>query len=393
MKSNRFIPLSVPNLTGKELQYVTKVIEEQWVSTAGSSITQFESKLAKYVGVEEACACQSGTAGLHLCLVHFGVKDGDVVLVPTLTFIATINAIMYQRATPVFFDCDDNLCINVEQIKKYIENDCTYDGEVLRQKSSNQVVKAIIPVHIFGDTCQMDSIMEIAKKYNLVVIEDATESLGTKFANGRFRDMYTGTVGDAGVFSFNGNKIITTGGGGMVVSKDNKLIEHIKYLSQQSKDDTLYFIHNEVGYNYRMTNVQAALGIAQLERLDEFIKIKHENYNLYCELLNDCKLGKMMKFSCGSNANYWFYSFCLNEENADIRDAMLKYLESNGIQARPIWTLNHKQKPFAECHVLSTDIAENYYNRILNIPCSSNLTSEDIYSVCSAIMDFAKQYS
>lgn len=388
MENKRFIPLSVPNITGNELKYVTEAMEAQWVSTAGASITKFEKKLASYVNLNDACACQSGTAGLHLCLVHFGIGEGDIVLVPTLTFIASINAIMYEKAKPVFFDCDDHLCIDVDQIRSYIENECTYDGEKLVDKVSGSVVKAIMPVHIFGDVCKMDELMEIAKKYGLIVIEDATEALGTKFSEGKYKGEFAGTVGDAGVFSFNGNKIITTGGGGMVVSQDSNVINHIRYLSQQSKDDMLYFIHNEIGYNYRMTNIQAAMGIGQMERLDEFITTKKQNYELYTELLKECGIGKILKFRDDSNSNYWFYSFYLNEDKKELRDKMIHELADKGIQVRPIWKLNHTQKPFENYYALSTKNAENYYDRIINLPCSSSLESEDVKYVCECILSF-----
>jgi perosamine synthetase len=385
---DKFIPLSVPNLTGNELKYVTEAVESQWVSTAGASITKFEDKLASYLEIENACACQSGTAGLHLCLVHFGIGQGDIVLVPTLTFIATINAVMYEKAKPVFFDCDDQLCINVNQIKGYLENDCFFDGISLYDKQSGSKVKAIIPVHIFGDTCQMDELMELAEKYHLIVIEDATESLGTKFSVGKYKDQYTGTIGDAGVFSFNGNKIITTGGGGMIVARDNNVVKHLRYLSQQSKDDTLYFIHNEIGYNYRMTNIQAALGIGQIEKLDEFIATKKKNYELYCQLLKGSKLGKMLNFRAGENANYWFYSFYLRQDEKILRDEIIQYLEEKGIQVRPIWKLNHTQKPFIKYRALSTNKAENYYSRVINLPCSSNLSSDEVKYICKCLIEY-----
>lgn len=388
MENRNFIPLSVPNITGNELKYVTEAVETQWVSTAGASITEFEKKLASYINLNDACACQSGTAGLHLCLVHFGIGENDIVLVPTLTFIATINAVLYEKAKPVFFDCDDHLCINIAQIKYYIENECYFDGKVLYEKKSSLTVKAIIPVHVFGDACQMDELMEIAEKYHLIVIEDATESLGTTFLDGKYKGQYTGTIGNAGVFSFNGNKLITTGGGGMIVSRDSNVIEHTRYLSQQSKDDTLYFIHNEIGYNYRMTNIQAALGIGQMEKIDEFISIKKQNYDIYCKMLKDCNLGKILKFRVGSNANYWFYSFCLEEDKKGLRDEIILYMANKGIQVRPIWKLNHTQKPFMEYRALSTSNAENFYSKIINLPCSSNLKSEDIKYVCESLVSF-----
>lgn len=386
--NNKFIPLSVPNIRGNELDYVTKVINEEWVSTAGNSIVEFEKKFSDYLNISFACACQSGTSGLHLCLRHYNIGTNDVVLVPTLTFIATINAVTYQNARPVFFDCDEHLCINVEQVRHYVDHECYFSDSVLYDKQLGLPVKAIIPVHVFGDTCQIQSLMEIAEQYNLIVIEDATESLGTRFQDGKYKNKYTGTVGHSGVFSFNGNKIITTGGGGMIVSHDQKAIEHMRYLSQQSKDDAVYFVHNEIGYNYRMTNIQAALGLGQLEQLNSFIESKRNNYKLYKELLMNCTYGKLLNFYANMDANYWFYSFAINSSSASIRDNLIKYLNDNRIQARPIWKLNHTQKPFLNFKSMQCPNADLYYNQIVNLPCSSNLTPDDVKIVCDVLMAF-----
>lgn len=386
--NEKLIPLSVPNISGNELAYVTEAVRTEWVSTAGGSIVDFEEQFAAYLGVAHSCACQSGTAGLHLCLRHYGIGQGDIVIVPTLTFIATINAVSYQMATPVFFDCDDHLCIDVDQVRAYLEQECTFKGGQLRENQSGAVVKAIIPVHVFGDTCQMDTLMDLAGKFGLVVIEDATESLGTRFPTGRYQDLHTGTVGHAGVFSFNGNKIITTGGGGMIVSHDQTAIRHMQYLSQQAKDDVLYFVHNEVGFNYRMTNLQAALGLGQLERLDEFIETKRRNYKLYQALLADCPFGGILPFYAGDRTNYWFYSFAFNEPSADNRDALIQHLNQNRIQARPVWKLNHTQKPFANFRAMPSPKAAQYYDRIVNLPCSSNLCEADVHTVCETLLAF-----
>lgn len=388
---SKFIPLSVPNLSGNELEYVTDAVKTEWVSSAGSAIVEFEKNFAAYTGTESACACQSGTAGLHLCLRHFGITPNDIVIVPTLTFIATINAVMYQFARPVFIDCDEHLCIDVAQIKEYIENNCEFDGDKLFDVKQKACVKAIIPVHVFGETCDMDGIMELAGKYHLVVIEDATESLGTKFESGSNKGKHTGTVGHAGVCSFNGNKIITTGGGGMIVSHDADAMKHMRYLSQQAKDDLVYFVHNEVGYNYRMTNLQAALGLAQLEQLDMFIETKRKNFIHYREKLGKCKFGQLLPFKSISDSNCWFYSFCLTEESAETRDDIIEYMSKAGIQTRPVWKLNHLQEPFLEYFAMPCGHAQAWYNRIINLPCSTNLTSDDVDTVCEALLQYPLQ--
>lgn len=382
------ICLSVPNFRGNERKYVDEAIDSEWVSTAGSFIGRFEEAMAERLDVPQACACQSGTAGLHLCLRHFGVGPEDIVLVPTLTFIAVINAVMYQYAEPVFFDCDENLCIDVGQVEAYLSRECRIEGDRTVEIASGKTVKAIIPVHVFGDHCDMDRIMDLAEKYHLVVVEDATESVGGHFARGRYTGKSTGTVGHAGVLSFNGNKIITTGGGGMVISNDAKAVEHMRYLSQQAKDDALYFVHEEYGYNYRMTNLQAALGLAQLEELDGFLAVKRRNFSLYCKKLAGCGYGHMQPFAAGDSSNLWFFSFVLNEPDAGKRDKLIQYLNEKKIQSRPIWKLNHTQTPFLKFRHMDCSRAERFYDSVVNIPCGTNLTEEQLDRVCRALLEF-----
>lgn len=386
--SGEWICLSTPNFRGNERKYVDEAVDAEWVSTAGPFIGRFEEAMASYLSVPQTCACQSGTAGLHLCLRHFGVTAGDLVLVPTLTFIATVNAVLYQSAEPVFFDCDDHICLDAEQVASYLENECRLEGGRTVEIASGRTVKAMIPVHVFGDHCDMDRLADLAERYRLTVIEDATESLGGVFSRGRYKGRPTGTAGHAGVLSFNGNKIITTGGGGMVVSSDAAAVEHMRYLSQQAKDDAVYFVHEEWGYNYRMTNLQAALGLAQLEQLDAFLEIKRRNYALYQEKLADCGYGALLPFGSGEGSNHWFYSFALREADGAKRDRLLRHLNDRGIQARPIWKLNHTQTPFRKYRAMDCRRAEDFYGRVVNIPCGTNLTREQLERVCGALLDF-----
>lgn len=381
------ICLSVPNFQGNEKAYVNEAIDAEWVSTAGAFIGRFEEEMARKLGAAQACACQSGTAGLHLCLRHFGVAAGDLVLTPTLTFIATINAVLYQSAEPVFFDCDEHMCINVDQVEEYLARECRMEGDKTVEIASGKTVKAVIPVHVFGDHCDMARLMQLAERYHLIVIEDATESLGGTFAQKEYLGRHTGTVGHAGVLSFNGNKIITTGGGGMVLSNDEAAIEHMRYLSQQAKDDAVYFIHEEYGYNYRMTNLQAALGLAQLEELDAFLEIKRRNHRLYSEKLAGCEYGKLLPFSCGTT-NCWFYSFALNRPDAERRDRLIRYLNERNIQVRPIWKLNHLQKPFRQYRAMDCKNAIRFYDSVINLPCGTSLTEEQQDRVCAALLEF-----
>ena len=374
---DKFIPLSVPNRKGNEIKYVEKALKDEWVSTAGSFIVEFENNIKNYTKSNYAIACQSGTAGIHLSLLALNINKDNEVIVPTLTFIAAVNPIKYVGAELIFMDCDDSLCLDSKKLKQFCEEECIFIDNKLINKRTNKHIAAIIVVHIFGNMANMEEIMEICKQYNLKVIEDATESLGTFYKEGKYKGKYAGTIGDIGIYSFNGNKIITTGGGGMVVCNNEAIANKIKYLSTQAKDDELYFIHNEIGYNYRMTNLQASVGLAQLERLEEFINIKAKNYNFYNE--NQINL---LKFNEKCRVNYWFYSYL-----TDKRDILIKELQKNKIQTRPIWKLIHTLQPYKHCQCYKIEKAIYYYDKVLNIPCSSNLSFEDILYVCKKIKE------
>lgn len=305
---SRFVPLSIPNFEGNEKKYVDEAVEQGWVSTGGAFITKLEEQMAEFLHTHTVAACQSGTAGLHLALINCGVEPGDMVIVPTLTFIAAVNPVKYQFAEPVFMDCDDSLCMDPVKLEAFCEEECEMQEEKLIHKESGKHVKAVVVVHVFGNFADMEAIMRTAKKYNLIVIEDSTEALGTYYTEGEYKGKYAGTIGDYGAYSFNGNKIITTGGGGAITANTSGVVEHVKYLSTQAKDDPHYYIHNEVGYNYRMTNLQAALGVAQMEELPEFIERKHKNYDLYKKLFEGYEFGKLLSFREGTYSNQWFYS-------------------------------------------------------------------------------------
>lgn len=372
---NKFIPLSVPNMKGNELKYVTQAVETEWVSTAGPYITEFEKKIAEYVKTGGAVACQSGTAGLHLALQVSGVKQGDEVLVSTLTFVAAVNPVKYLGAEPVFMDCDDSLTMDVEKLQSFCKEECELTEFGLMNKRTGRVIKAVVVVHVFGNLADMESIMDIAEKYHLQVIEDATEALGSYYLLGRYAGKYAGTIGDVGVYSFNGNKIITTGGGGMIVSNHTDRLEKCRSLSTQAKRDTLYFDHEDIGYNYRMTNLQAALGLGQLEQLEKFIAVKKENYEEYQK--NGIAL---LAFKEEIRPNYWFYSYL-----TDKRDKLIKGLEERRIQTRPVWKLIHTLEMYQDCQTYRIEKALWYYDRIVNIPCSSNLAKEDVIRVAVSI--------
>lgn len=383
--NNKFIPLSVPNLKGKELEYVTHAVETEWVSTGGPYVNEFEKRIADYVKCKGAVSCQNGTAGLHIALEVSGVTKDNEVIVPTLTFIAAINPIKYIGAEPIFMDCDDSLCMDVNKLKDFCEKECDFKEGKLINKSTNKHIKALVVVHVFGNMASMEEILDIAHKYNLKVIEDATEAIGTYYLEGKYKDKYAGTMGDIGVYSFNGNKIITTGGGGMIVSDNGDLLRKAKHLTTQAKSDELYYTHDEIGYNYRMTNLQAALGLAQLEQLEQFIKIKKCNYEFYKNEVKKIPGLKILDFKSNIRPNYWFYALYLEEEYMLNRDEIIKYLASKKVQVRPIWGLISNQKPYEQSQKYKITKAIKYLENVINIPCSSNLTKKDIEYVIACL--------
>lgn len=386
---NKKIPLSVPNFQGNELKYVTSAVEAGWVSTGGAYVNQFERKIAEYLGVEQAVACQSGTAGIHLALRLTGVQPGDEVIVPTLTFIAAVNPVKYCGAEPIFMDCDDTLNMDLDKLSYFCETECQLTEQGLLNRKTKRKIKAIVIVHVFGNMADMEKLMLIANKYRLKVVEDATEALGTRYTYGKYSGKYAGTIGDFGVYSFNGNKIITTGGGGMLVGKDRTLIEKAKYLSTQAKDDELYYIHHEIGYNYRMTNLQAALGVAQLEQLENFIQTKSQNYKLYQEGIENIEGLSLLPFHSGTRPNYWFYSLVVEKEQygLDIHNLMQAFAVQH-IQTRPIWGLIHQQKPYTKNQTYAISKAKEYCQKVLNLPCSTNLTPDEVNEILECLKDF-----
>lgn len=383
---SRFIPLSIPNFEGNERKYVDDAIDQGWVSTGGAYISKLEQMMAEYLHTDNVAACQSGTAALHLALIGCDVKPGDMVIVPTLTFIAAVNPVKYQFADPIFMDCDDSLCMNPVKLRKFCAEECELEGGKLIHKSTGKVIKAVIVVHVFGNMADMEEIMNIADEYCLKIIEDATEALGSRFSEGKYAGKYAGTIGDYGAYSFNGNKIITTGGGGAITARDPKEVDHIRYLSTQAKNDPHYYIHDEVGYNYRMTNIQAALGVAQMEELSEFVERKNRNYDLYKQLFEAVEHVRLLDFREGTYSNKWFYSLELDMDylKCSLRDVITN-LQDKGVQTRAIWGLIHEQKPYKDSIVYGMEKAPYYSSCILNIPCSTQITEEEIRIVVDEI--------
>lgn len=385
-----FIPLSVPNFGEKEAAYAAEAITSGWVSTSGGKVTEFEQAFAAYVGMPRAVAANSGTSALHLAAMAAGIGPGDEVLVPTLTFIAAVNpTTRYVGAQPVFLGCDDSLCLDPAAVEDFCVTRCELRDGKLINKATGAHVKAMVVVHVFGNMADLPRLMELAARYHLVVIEDATEALGTRYTSGPYAGRFAGTIGDIGCYSFNGNKIITTGAGGMVVSRRPDWADACKHRSTQAKADLLQFLHDEVGYNYRMTNVQACLGLAQLERLEEFIRVKEARYAQYKAALDGVKGLRILPFRTDcTRPNLWFFSLYLKDAALD-RDALIEALQAQGIQTRPVWALIHEQADYPRNEAYHLENAEDYRRYIVNLPCSTNLSEADCQRVIDAVLALA----
>lgn len=393
-KNNNAIPLSVPSINGNEWKYVKECLDTEWVSSAGKYVNKFEEAICEYTGARHAVAVVNGTAALHTSLIVAGVKPDDEVIVPTLTFISPINTVKYVNAHPVFMDSDKYYNIDADKTIEFINNETELRKDeksgdwFTYNKKTDRRMSAIIPVHIYGNACDLSELVKICKQRNIKIIEDATESLGTHYTNGNFEKKYTGTIGDIGCYSFNGNKIITTGGGGMIVTDNKKYAEKSRYLTTQAKDDSLKYIHEDIGFNYRLTNIQAAMGVAQLEKLPEYIEKKKENYKYYKQEINNINGLHLPEVPDYANQNHWFYTLQINDKKyGKNRDQLMEYLQKKGIQTRPVWELNHRQKPYNQYQNYKIEKAKNLIGKTLCIPCSVSLTKEDIDLITNTIKE------
>jgi aminotransferase in exopolysaccharide biosynthesis len=382
IKDDKFIPLSVPSIKGNAWKYVKECLDTEWVSSAGKYVDKFEEDICKFTGAKYAVACVNGTAALHVALRLVEVITGDEVIVPTLTFIAPVNAVKYLEAEPIFMDCDEFFNLNVQKTTQFIKDETEFKNGFSINKRSGKIIKAIIPVHMYGNAVDLEILLPLCIERNIKIVEDATESLGTFYLKGVFKDRFTGTVGDLGCYSFNGNKMITTGGGGMIVTDNVEYAKKAKYLTTQAKDDEVRYIHNEIGYNYRLTNIQAALGVAQLEQLPHYLKIKHGNYNLYKKGIDEIQGLHLAEIPAYASSNHWMYQLLIDKRvYGKNKEELMQYLFENKIQSRPIWYLNHLQKPYKDCQTYKIEKADKLLEKTLNIPCSVNLKEEDIYRV------------
>ncbi|MQF67076.1 LegC family aminotransferase [SAR202 cluster bacterium AD-802-F09_MRT_200m] len=376
------IPLSVPHIAGNEWKYVKECLDTNWVSSVGSFVDRFEAAMAEYVGTKHAVATINGTAALHTALMAVGVEPDQEVLVSTLTFVAPVNAIRYLGAWPVFMDSDPMYWqMDPEKVETFLKKECRWQNGSLVNMTSGRRVVAILPVHILGYPCDMTPIMELAKNYGLTVVEDATESLGASY-EGRM----VGRLGDIACFSFNGNKIITTGGGGMIVTDNQEWAERARYLSTQAKDDPVEYIHNEIGYNYRLTNIQAAMGVAQLEQLPEFISKKRAIAGTYLETFQEWEEITLVPTRPNTEPVHWLYTILLSRNTTvDQRKALVSDLNRNGIGARPLWHPIHGLPPYANCQAYSIEHADQLHARGVSLPSSVGLTDGDQERTVAAV--------
>jgi len=377
------IPLSEPVMAGNEWKYVKECIDTAWVSSAGKFVDTFAEKFAEYLEMPYAIPVASGTAGLHISLITLGLKPDEEVLVPTLTFVATANVVVYCNAHPVFMDVEeDTLGLDPRKVEYFLNQECHWKNGCLINKSTNRKVRGIIPVHLYGHSVDMSLILELASKYNLFIVEDATEALCSKY-----KDQFVGTFGETGAFSFNGNKLITTGGGGMVVTKNADLAEHIRFLTTQAKKGSGYY-HTEIGYNYRLTNVQAAIGLAQLEKVDEFLAKRRAIAHYYQRTLED-----VPGITVGGEAewawsNYWLSWILVEEDYGRSKDELLKELNDKNIVAREFFIPLHTLPPYQSYQAYRVSKALEIYNKGINIPSHPTLEKEDLEFVTETIKNF-----
>ena len=369
--------LSGPNIAGNEWKYVKECLDTGWVSSVGSYVTKFENMLAEFTGCKYGVATSNGTAALHIALLMAGVKRDDYVIAPNVTFVASINSIKYTGADPILIDVDEETWqMDLDLLEEFLENETDEkNGEIFYVKDG-RTIRAILPVHVLGNICNLDRLIELAKKYNLPIVEDATESLGSYY-----KGKHSGSFGIMGCFSFNGNKIITTGGGGMIVTNDEALAKKAKHITTQAKSDPFEYVHDEVGYNYRLVNVLAAMGVGQMELLPSFIKRKKEIDAFYKKQLNGTGDIAFQKVEPGVDSNLWLFTI-----KTDKQKEILKVLNDNEMQARPFWVPMNQLKMYKDDIYYTKEDRSNFiYQRCLSIPCSTNIKDEEMSAVAEKI--------
>jgi aminotransferase in exopolysaccharide biosynthesis len=358
-----FIALHEPCFLGNEKKYLGECIDSTFVSSVGKFVDRFEIEFAKYVGSKYAVACVNGTAALHAALYVAGVSEGDEVLTQALSFVATSNAIRYCGAKPVFLDVDNNtLGLSAEALKRFLEQHCEVVDDVCKNRLSNKTIKACVPMHTFGHPCEIDTIAKLCKEWHITLVEDSAESLGSSY-----KGKHTGTFGTMGVFSFNGNKIITSGGGGVIVTDDTAVAKELKHITTTAKVPHKWeYVHDEIGFNYRMPNINAALLVAQMEQLERFLEDKRTlatEYETFFKNFDDIAFIKEPK---DAKSNYWLNAIIL--QNREKRDAFLEYSNAHGVMSRPVWRLLSELEMFQDCYNDGLENSKYLQERVVNIP-------------------------
>ena len=375
------IPLSLPNLAGREWEYVKQCLNTGWISTAGSFVDRFEGEFAQYLGVGSAVSVVNGTAALHIALPWLGAEHNDLVIMPNVPFVASANAISYTGASPLLIDIDqDSWQMDLDLLENFLSTDCKLDrsGTLVHRETSRKI-SALMIVHVQGNICDMDRLLAICNDYKLPVLEDAAEALGAKY-----RGQYAGTLGDVGCFSFNGNKIMSTGGGGMIISRDSEYLKRAKHLTTTAKRDGLTYFHDEVGYNYRLVNVLAALGVAQLEQLDGFIASKINTAAYYRDNLKGIGDIGFQLVQDRVESNEWLFTITTSS-----MQKLLDYLNANGVMSRPFWIpMNQLPMYSNNLYISHSDVSASVHATALSIPCSTNILESDLKKVVSTIKMF-----
>lgn len=376
------IPLHEPHLAGNEWRYVRDCLDTGWVSSVGTYVDRFEAELAKRCWVQHGVATSSGTAALHVALLVAGVEAEDEVLVSTLSFIAPANAIRYVGAHPVFIDADPKYWqMDVSRLEEFLRTRCTLSDGALVNRATGRRVRAILPVHVMGHPVDLDAIYEIARHYGLVVLEDAAEGMGADY-----KGRPVGRTDSIAITSFNGNKIITAGGGGMILTDRTDWAERARYLTTQAKDDAVEYIHGAIGFNYRLTNIQAALGLAQLEQIEEFVNHKRTIACRYEEGLADMVGLRPMPQAEWARSTYWLYSLLIDERHFGRNSReVIEALQALGIQARPLWQPLHLSKPHRRSERVGGEVAERIFTQAISLPSSVGLALETVDEVVAAL--------
>ena len=367
-KTKEFIPLHEPKFIGNEKKYLNECIDSTFVSSVGKFVDRFEEEFAEYVGSKYAVAVVNGTAALHVSLRLAEVQEGDEVITQPLTFVATCNAISYCGAKPVFVDVDlKTMGMSPQSLESFLEQNCEIKDKECMNKTTQKVIKACVPMHTFGHPCKIDTIQKICEKWHITLVEDAAESLGSYYKN-----KHTGTFGKLGAFSFNGNKIITSGGGGVIVTDDESLAKRAKHLTTTAKLPHPYeYTHDMIAYNYRMPNLNAALLVAQMENLEKFLSSKRALSKEYANFFTGCDDIDFIQEPKEAHSNYWLQAVML--QNREKRDEFLQYTNKHNVMTRPIWRLMSELEMFADCQKTDLSNAEYLQERIVNLPSSARV--------------------